>query len=242
MSSLEAKKIAPATATTVTLGAAGDTVNVSATSLKTNTIKDAGGNTLLTSNGSGILSSINGALKGGLAFISSQTASGEASISFTSGIDSTYNEYIFHLVNIQPATNDVEFYFNVSIDGGSNYNVAKTSTAFYSFQTEDNSGSGLAYWPAGTLANGTGDQIMYEGMGSDADECGSAILHLYSPTSTTYAKQFKYTTIHGNAASPTYCIRVMGGGYVNTASAVNAIIFRMGSGNMDGTIAMYGTG
>ena len=51
MSSLEAKKIAPATGTTVTLGAAGDTVDVSANALKTNTIKDAGGNTIFTSDG-----------------------------------------------------------------------------------------------------------------------------------------------------------------------------------------------
>ena len=88
MSSLEAKKITPATGTTVTLGAAGDTVGVSATALKTNTIKDAGGNTILTSDGSGTLSSVNSAFKGGLNFISSQTASGSVTLSFTSGIDS----------------------------------------------------------------------------------------------------------------------------------------------------------
>ena len=56
MSILEAKTIEPATATTVTLGAAGETVAIAASQLKTNTIKDAGGNTLLTSDGSGTLS------------------------------------------------------------------------------------------------------------------------------------------------------------------------------------------
>ena len=71
MSNLEAKKIAGATGTTVTLGAAGDAVTVAASALKTNTVKDAGGNTLFTSNGSGTFSSVNSAFKGGLIFISS---------------------------------------------------------------------------------------------------------------------------------------------------------------------------
>ena len=57
MSSLEAKKITPATGTTVTLGAAGDAVTAPAgVTVKTNTVKDAGGNTIFTSDGSGTLS------------------------------------------------------------------------------------------------------------------------------------------------------------------------------------------
>jgi len=32
------------------------------------------------------------------------------------------------------------------------------------------------------------------------------------------------------------------GGYINTTSAVDAVQFKMGSGNMDGTIKMYGVG
>ena len=80
MSILEAKKIEPATGTTVTLGAAGETVASSASQLKTNTIKDAGANTILTSDGSGTLSSVNSALGSTMVFISSQTASASSSI------------------------------------------------------------------------------------------------------------------------------------------------------------------
>ena len=40
----------------------------------------------------------------GLTYISSVTASGSATLSFTSGIDATYNEYQFHFVNIHAAT------------------------------------------------------------------------------------------------------------------------------------------
>ena len=75
MSSLETRKIEPATGTTVTLGAGGDTVLVSADQLKTNTVKDAGGNTLFTSDGAGTFSNVNSAIAGSMTFISSQTAS-----------------------------------------------------------------------------------------------------------------------------------------------------------------------
>ena len=70
--------------TTLTLGASGDTVTSSADSIKVNTFKDAGGNTLFTSDGAGTLSSVNSAIAGSMIFISSQTASASSSISFTS--------------------------------------------------------------------------------------------------------------------------------------------------------------
>jgi hypothetical protein len=67
-------------------------------------------------------SSISG---GALNLISTQTASASASIDFTSGIDSTYDSYVFKFINIHPATDSVSFTFNMSTDGGSNYNVTK---------------------------------------------------------------------------------------------------------------------
>ena len=66
----------------------------------------------------------------GITLISSQTASASASLSFTTGIDSTYKAYKFVFVNIHPATNDTGLQFNLSTDGGSNYNVTKTTTNF----------------------------------------------------------------------------------------------------------------
>ena len=49
---------------------------------------------------------------GELTFISKQTSSSSATISFTSGIDSTYMEYIFYFVNIHPQNDDKHFLFN----------------------------------------------------------------------------------------------------------------------------------
>jgi hypothetical protein len=53
-----------------------------------------------------------------MTLISEQTASGSASISFTSGIDSTYPIYKFEFINIHPAGDGSEFQFNMSTDGG----------------------------------------------------------------------------------------------------------------------------
>ena len=60
--------------------------------------------------------------------VSSQTASNDSSISFTSGLTSTYKKYIFEFIEIRPATDNTNFQWNASTDSGSNYNVTKTST------------------------------------------------------------------------------------------------------------------
>ena len=82
---------------TLTIGATGDSVVISGDSLHMNTLQDAGGNNTFVSDGSGAITSTG--LPGAMKFISSQTASGAASLSFTSGLDSTYDVYVFSLYN-----------------------------------------------------------------------------------------------------------------------------------------------
>jgi hypothetical protein len=62
-----------------------------------------------------------------MVLLSSQTASASASISFTTGIDSTYKEYQFYFIDIHPSGNNVDLTMNFSIDSGSNYNVSKNN-------------------------------------------------------------------------------------------------------------------
>ena len=241
MSNLEAKKIAPATGTTVTLGAAGDAVEVaSSATLKTNTIKDAGGNTLFTSDGSGTITSINSGFKPGLTFISSQTASGSASLSFTTGIDSTYKEYVFFLTEINPATNDTNLTFQSSSDGGSNYNINATTTYFAAKHNESNTAASLGYESSYDQADSTNYINLLFGIGNGSDECGVGILKLFNPSSTTYVKQWYCTNQFYHEAD--YSFNAFVGGYFNTTTALNAVSLKMNSGNFDGTIAMYGTG
>jgi hypothetical protein len=174
----------------------------------------------------------------GITLISSQTASNSASISFTSGLTSTYKAYKFVFVNIHARTDSADFKFNLSTDGGSNYNVTKTTTAFYAYQDETGAATGLAYVDVQDLAQSTSDQFLLDNVGSGSDENGSFSLTLFNPSSTTYVKHFITSTISNHATD--YCVNLNVAGYANTTSAVNAIIFRMDSGNMDGTIYMYG--
>lgn len=181
---------------------------------------------------------------GALTLIKSITASSSASIEFINGtngvvLDGTYSSYVFKFIDINPATNSVAFQFNLSIDNGSNYNVAKTSTWFMAYHYENDSANGLAYFGAQDLAQGTGDQVLSASVGSGADENCTGYLQLFNPSSTTYVKHF---ISNGSAyTSVPYSQNYFTAGYGNTTSAINAIKFQMSSGNIDdGTIKLYG--
>lgn len=174
---------------------------------------------------------------GNMVLISSQTANDSASISFTTGIDSTYKEYQFWFVDIHPRTDGANFTFNMSTDSGSNYNVTKTSTFFYAYQNEAGSSTALAYVTANDLAQSTSFQIL-SAQGNGADESGAGILQIFNPSSTVYVKHFLGTMQYYESTD--YSINSYFAGYGNTTSAVNAVQFKMSSGNFDGTILMYG--
>jgi len=174
----------------------------------------------------------------GITFISSQTASNSASISFTSGLTSTYKAYKFVFSNIHPRTDAVFFQFNLSTDAGSNYNVTKTTTMFRSHHNEADSDASLSYQSDKDLAQSTSYQYLMPYIGSDADQSGNGSLTLFNPASTTYVKHFIATTNHSEYDN--YSQEYFMAGYGNTTSAVNAINFNMSSGNFDGTIYLYG--
>jgi hypothetical protein len=176
---------------------------------------------------------------GNLVFISRSTASSSSSVSITSNINSTYKEYIFIFNNIHPATHNVIFQFNLSTDGGSNYNATKTTTHFRAYHTEDDSATDLAYRSAEDLAQSTDYQKLTGSVGNDNDSSCSGILRLFEPSSDTYVKHFivEVQNMIGNASSRHDFVA----GYANTTSAINAIDFKFASGNIDsGTIDMYG--
>jgi len=175
---------------------------------------------------------------GNLIKIAATTASSSSSISFTSGIDSTYKEYVFFFSDIHPATDGANFQFNLSTDGGSNYNVTKTSSFFRSYSYEGGS-TGLGYDGGPDLAQSTGYQTIYEASGNDSDQSGAGFLHLFEPSNTTFVKHYiANTQFYGNGD---FSMNNFLGGYGNTTSAINAISFKFNSGNIDaGTITMYG--
>ena len=175
---------------------------------------------------------------GALVLLSTQTASSSASISFTSGINSTYDSYVFKFIDINPATDNAYFEFNMSTDGGSNYNVVKTTTSFLAEHSESDAYTGLFYNTTIDLAQSTSYQTLKNSIGSGSDECAVGYMQLFNPSSTTYVKHF-IANINGYLSAD-FSQNEYTAGYGNTTSAVNAIRFQMNSGNFDGIIKMYG--
>ena len=183
---------------------------------------------------------------GAMTFIKKLTASASATLSFVDGasdvvLDSTYKEYVFTFKHIHPGTEDsTMLQFQGSIDSGSNYNVAMTTTSFRALHTEADTTS-LAYSASTDLAQGTGFQYLEEGasMGNDNDQCLGGTLTLFNPSSTTFVKHFIGRTQFYEAASGSF--EHYTAGYFNTTSAIDEIQFKMDSGNIDaGTISLYG--
>tara|TARA_Y100000593_G_scaffold87375_1_gene167743 strand:+ start:363 stop:974 length:612 start_codon:yes stop_codon:yes gene_type:complete len=188
------------------------------------------------------ITSIPAAISGGaLNLISTQTASSSATISFTSGIDSTYKEYIFKFYNIHPATDEAHLTFQVSTDGGSNYNTTLTSSYILVYHAEDDSETSLNYQASHDQAQTTNFQNILHGTGNADDEAGSGTLHLFDPSNTTFVKHFTHRASTYNASGSGYNYQNFAAGYFNTTSAVNAVQFKMSSGNIDaGVIKLYG--
>ena len=173
-----------------------------------------------------------------LTYIASVTASASATLSFTSGIDSTYNEYQFHFANMHPATDEVWFQFQVNADGASGFNETITSTAFKAEHNEADSATGFGYNGGQDQAQGTAYQQLSYVQQIANDEAYSGVLTVYDPSSTTYVKHFisvANTTLDAGTKQDFHA------GYINTTSAITQISFKTSSGTMDaGTIKMFG--
>jgi len=178
---------------------------------------------------------------GNLVKIASTTASSSATVSFTSGLTSTYKEYIFFFNDIHPATNAAKLRIIASTDSGSSYGVATTTSFFEALVDESGNNSTLRYEDGDDFAQSTANIRISTGIGSDNDECLSGFLHLFEPSSTTFVKHFMTSTNLVNGSGTPYSVSSRVAGYFNTTSAVDAIQFSMSSGNIDsGTITMYG--
>jgi len=171
--------------------------------------------------------------------ILTQTASASATIDFTSGLDSTYDEYVFKFINIHPATDGGQFGFQGNEAGGADYDETITSATFRASHDEADSGTSLAYRTEEDQAQGTGLQLMTIGVGNGNDESCSGYLQLFAPSDTTFIKHFMSRVSFykdNNEAIDFYTA-----GYFNTTAAIDEIQFKMDSGNIDaGTISLYG--
>jgi len=177
---------------------------------------------------------------GGLNLISTQTASSSATIDFTSGLDSTYKQYVFKFINIHPSNNGAEFDTQASTDSGSNYNTAMTSSAIEVWHAEsDASDQTLQYSAYFDNAQTTSFFPLSANVGYENDEHFSGTLTMFNPSSTVFVKHWVSQGVTYNHND--YILHTINAGYFNTSSAIDAIRFQMSAGTIDsGTIKLYG--
>ena len=189
----------------------------------------------------------NGALDAGvptgsLILLSTQTASASATIDFTSGIDSTYDSYVFKFINIHPQTDAQNLTFQANVSGGSGYNETITSTFFYAYHDEADTGTTLGYVTSFDQAQGTAFQKLSPYLvGNENDSSLSGSLNLFNPSSTTYVKHFIANTQEVNSSGSPFSVNAYVSGYFNDTNDLTNIKFQMSSGNIDaGQILLYG--
>ena len=177
--------------------------------------------------------------------IKTLTASDSASLAFVDGasdvtLDSTYDEYMFVFTDIGPATDSANFSFQVNAtdDAGGGYDTSLiTSTSFRAYLSEADS-EDLGYQTNYDLAQSSSFQPIAQDLANDSDGSAAGILHLFSPSSTTYVKHFysRFSCMQSNSAENAVYVA----GYINDTTAIDEIQFKMSSGNFDGVIQLYG--
>jgi hypothetical protein len=180
---------------------------------------------------------------GAMTLISEQTASSSATIDFTSGIDSTYDSYVFKFYDIHPSTNRAIFQFQADTGTNTNYNITITSTYFNSYHKENDGGSSLAYNDSHDDAQSTSFSNLTVHNSNDNDSCASGTLQIFNPSNTTFVKHFisNFNHMYTETGGDKYSWESFKAGYFNITTALTRFRFKYDTGNIDsGVIKLYG--
>ena len=170
--------------------------------------------------------------------ILTQTASSSAALSFTSGLDSTYDEYIFTFINLHPETDDRGLMVGFR-DGSTDYDAIKTTSKWRAYHAEADDAAVLSYDSDYDQHQATGFQQFDDDIGNDNDQSLSGYMHLFAPSDTTFTKHFTAETQSIRANN--YTVHTFMAGYCNTTTAIDGVQFKMRTGNMDsGQISLFG--
>jgi hypothetical protein len=171
-------------------------------------------------------------IKGGGSHVllaTTNVTSGVAQVDFTSGIDSTYKNYMITFTKVHPATAGQKLVMRISHSG--------------TFQTSNNyifAGSGSANGTAINVGDGGTDRFtIVENIGAGGDQCANGEIILCDPSGTGFGQQFYSNSI--SQSSTSQARREIFGGFYNSGTAIDGVRFYMSSGNIDsGTFKLYG--
>ena len=182
-----------------------------------------------------------GSLGAALVPIETQIASASVSLSFVTGIDSTYDHYILVCKGLRPATDDVQLLARVATDlvgptwasGAGAYQWGGWLTGIGGTVAGD--GSSVGGPTTAMCINGSATTKV----GSTAGEGIDAVIEFFVPSSTAQRKRFAwrgaFTAASGNDAA------FAGGGSYGSTSAIVGVRLLFSSGNIaSGSATLYG--
>jgi hypothetical protein len=194
------------------------------------------GNTPNTDDGTWWVAGLTEAVVAGMTLLATATAAGDATVDFTSGIDSTYDEYEIHINSLFSSADGDNFRCRTSANGGSTWDSG-ASDYMYSYRTQD--------YPAGDSADAASNGNDYftlppSNLDSTTSTGGANVtIRLCDPSNAGSYTHMYYSGIYidnnGNPQS------FYGGGIVKLASIVNGIRFYFSTGNVAaGEFKLYG--
>lgn len=167
---------------------------------------------------------------GGNVLLATLTASGSASLDFTATNSTKYAGYLCVIDQYLPATDNTDWHWRVSTDGGANF-LAGTGYSHARFGTTvaPATGNGGAAGAAFVLLN--------NGLANTATAGWSGVLYVAAGAG---ANDWKISgVVSGFSTGPVYLTVFTGG--LNNSTGINAFQFKQSSGNVaSGTIRVYG--
>lgn len=168
---------------------------------------------------------------GALVFISSQTVSSAvSSVDFTSGISSTYDDYVVYFSNVTPSANNVALYLRLYKGGAfltSSYQYSYYAALPTPATAASNSTTFIQLMPTGYLNT------------SNSVTAGSCTFTQMNNTDG-YRPTVFGNTFSSNGTSSNNMVTMFGGS-VNNAAATTGFQFLFSSGNIvSGTFRLYG--
>ena len=182
-----------------------------------------------------------------LTLLTTNTSDNASESTFTSGIDSTYDEYMFVITTLRTGNQGVNLIISFSGDGGSNYTYPQTTAIFQAYHQEDDSGDpDVGYQDSHDIQQGTAGHRLVPDTSDAADASMSGIVNLYTPSNEPYVNHWCARMSHhgGDVDNSTnYAAQSFSAGYLNLTTGQafqNAVKFSASGGNIYGTIQMYG--
>ena len=172
-------------------------------------------------------------------------SSSTSTVSFVHGsssvvFDSTYNSYLFKVIELHPDNDDGARLGFTGTTDGSNFAAITNNSNYVQVVKEESDGyEAIGYDQYYDIADGTGIIPIWHDIGNDNDQNASCELWIGNPSQTNFFKPFYSHSSCTQRADSVNNPRMSG--VLQTTSAVTGIRFALNDGNIDSaTFKLYG--